>query len=140
MARSEPSGGRVPRPERGPFDFVNGSRRYGATPVRLDQRRRHRRVRDPLLRDGVYEASTGARATTRVKGADVDAAVPTALRETVFRFELVLRIIVTTHELLEREVLIEAALAAHLALLANEGRAETGPSRCTSSASAQAET
>jgi hypothetical protein len=36
---------------------------------------------------------------------------------TVFRFELVMRIIVTTHELLEREVLIDAALSAHVVLL-----------------------
>ena len=53
----------------------------------------------------------------------VDAAVRSALRETVFRFELVLRINVTTHDLLERETLIDAALSAHLALLASEGRA-----------------
>ena len=53
----------------------------------------------------------------------VDAAVRSALRETVFRFELVLRINVTTHDLLDREALIDAALSAHLALLASEGRA-----------------
>jgi len=40
----------------------------------------------------------------------VDAAVRSALRETVFRFELILRINVTAHELLDREVLIDAAL------------------------------
>jgi hypothetical protein len=44
------------------------------------------------------------------------------LRETVFRFDLVMRILVTTHDLLEREGLIEAALSAHVALLTTEGR------------------
>jgi hypothetical protein len=35
-----------------------------------------------------------------------------------------MRILVTTHDLLEREGLIQAALSAHLALLTTEGRAE----------------
>ena len=74
------------------------------------------------------EAASGARASRRGKRPEVvDAAVRSALRETVFRFELVLRINVTTHDLLERETLIDAALSAHLALLAllaSEGRAE----------------
>jgi hypothetical protein len=52
----------------------------------------------------------------------VDAAIRSALRETVFRFDLVMRILVTTHDLLEREGLIEAALSAHVALLTTEGR------------------
>src|SRR5450759_1037306 len=69
------------------------------------------------------EAARGARASLRGKRPEVvDAAVRTALRETVFRFDLVLRILVTTHELLEREGLIQAALSAHLALLTTEGR------------------
>jgi hypothetical protein len=69
------------------------------------------------------EAASGARASLRGKRPEVvDAAVRTALRETVFRFDLVLRILVTTHELLEREGLIQAALSAHLALLTTEGR------------------
>ena len=55
--------------------------------------------------------------------AQIDAAIRSALRETVFRFDLVMRILVTTHELLEREALIDAALSAHLALLTSEGRA-----------------
>jgi hypothetical protein len=70
------------------------------------------------------EAAAGARANLRGKRPEiVDAAVRTALRETVFRFDLVMRILVTTHDLLEREGLIEAALSAHLALLTTEGRA-----------------
>lgn len=54
-----------------------------------------------------------ARAPTAMRGKRpelVDAAVRSALRETVFRFELILRINVTAHELLDREVLIDAAL------------------------------
>jgi hypothetical protein len=72
-----------------------------------------------------HEAVSGVRASLRGKRPEiVDAAVRTALRETVFRFDLVMRILVTTHELLEREALIEAALSAHLALLTTEGRAQ----------------
>jgi hypothetical protein len=71
-----------------------------------------------------HEAANGARASLRGKRPEiVDAAIRSALRETVFRFDLVMRILVTTHELLEREGLIEAALSAHLALLTSEGRA-----------------
>jgi len=70
------------------------------------------------------EATSGARTSLRGKRPEViDAAVRTALRETVFRFDLVMRILVTTHDLLEREGLIEAVLSAHLALLTTEGRA-----------------
>jgi hypothetical protein len=74
------------------------------------------------------EAAHGARAAMRGKRPDVAAsAVRSALRETVFRFELVMRINVTTHELLEKEQLLDALFAAHLVLLANEtdrGRAD----------------
>jgi hypothetical protein len=52
----------------------------------------------------------------------VNAAVRGALRETVFRFELVMRINVTAHELIDREALIEAALSAHVALLRSEDK------------------
>jgi hypothetical protein len=70
------------------------------------------------------EAASGARASLRGKRPEViHAEVRTALRETVFRFDLVVRILVTTHELLDREGLIQAALSAHLALLTTEGRA-----------------
>ena len=50
----------------------------------------------------------------------VDAAVRRVLRETVFRFELVMRINVTTHELLDREELISALFASQLAMLLAE--------------------
>jgi hypothetical protein len=70
------------------------------------------------------EAATGARASLRGKRPEIlDAGIRSALREAVFRFDLVLRILVTTHELLDREGLIQAALSAHLALLTTEGRA-----------------
>ena len=71
------------------------------------------------------EAASGVRVSLRGKRPEiVDAGVRTALRETVFRFDLVMRILVTTHDLLEREGLIDTALSAHLALLTTEGRAE----------------
>jgi hypothetical protein len=72
-----------------------------------------------------HEAVSGVRASLRGKRPEVvDAAIRSALRETVFRFDLVMRILVKTHELIEREGLIDAALSAHLALLTSEGRAE----------------
>jgi hypothetical protein len=65
------------------------------------------------------QAARGARNATHGKRPEVVlAAVRCALRETVFRFELVVRINVTAHELLEREALIDAALAAQITLLA----------------------
>jgi hypothetical protein len=74
------------------------------------------------------EAAHGARTAMRGKRPElVEAAVRSALRETVFRFELVMRINVTAHELLDKEQLLDALFAAHLTLLANEdqkGRAE----------------
>jgi len=71
------------------------------------------------------EAVSGVRASLRGKRPEIiDGAIRSALRETVFRFDLVMRILVTTHDLLEREGLIEAALSAHLALLTSEGRAQ----------------
>ncbi|MGA2512946.1 MAG: hypothetical protein ABSG37_04950 [Candidatus Limnocylindrales bacterium] len=55
------------------------------------------------------EASEGARTRLRGKPAEqVRAAVHSALRETLFRYELVLRIYETTHELLDSEGLIDA--------------------------------
>jgi hypothetical protein len=67
------------------------------------------------------EAAGGVRASMRSKRQEsVSSAVRTALRETVFRFELVMRINITAHELLDREALIDAALAAHVSLLVTE--------------------
>jgi hypothetical protein len=65
------------------------------------------------------QAARGARNATHGKRPEVVlAAVRSALRETVFRFELVVRINVTAHEMLEREALIDAALAAQITFLA----------------------
>jgi hypothetical protein len=63
------------------------------------------------------EAVQGTRTAMRGKRPEVvAAAVRSALRETVFRFELVMCINVTAHELLDRESLIDAALSANLCL------------------------
>ena len=69
------------------------------------------------------EAAHGGRTFMRGKRPElVNAAVRSALRETVFRFELAMRINVTTKELLDREELISALFASQLAmLLAEEG-------------------
>jgi len=67
------------------------------------------------------EAYEGVHARLRGKPAEqVRRAVNSALRETVFRFELVLRIYVVTRELLDREALIDAALSAHASLATSE--------------------
>jgi len=76
------------------------------------------------------EAASSARAAGRGRPAEVtDAAVRAALRETIFRFELVMRINVTAHELMDRALLLYTALSAQLALLAGKDRAElrSGP-------------
>ena len=73
----------------------------------------------------VREAAQGARTAMRGKRPEVvNAAVRTALRETVFRFELVMRINVTAHDLLDHQTLLEALFAAHLALLLHDDRKE----------------
>ena len=67
------------------------------------------------------EAVRGARTANRGKRPElVDAAVRNALRETVFRFELVMKINVTTHDLLDREFLLEAVFAGQMAMLLND--------------------
>jgi hypothetical protein len=72
-----------------------------------------------------HEAVGGVRMSMRGKRPEVvDTAIRSALRETAFRFDLVMRLLVTSHELLEREALIDSALSAHVALLTSEGRPE----------------
>jgi hypothetical protein len=69
---------------------------------------------DRLARDAVH----GARTAMRGKRPElVEPAVRSALRETVFRYELVLRINVVAHDLVDREGLIDAALSAQVALV-----------------------
>lgn len=76
---------------------------------------------DRLCRD----ADVGIRASLRGKRPEViDAAVRNALLQTVFRYELVLRIYVAAQELLDRETLLEALFASQLALLARDERAQ----------------
>jgi len=76
---------------------------------------------DRLAREAVH----GARTAMRGKRPElVDAAVRSTLRETVFRYELVLRINVVAHELVGREGLIDAALSARVALVTGEGKRE----------------
>ena len=65
-------------------------------------------------------AVAGATAASRGRGAEAArAAVRAALAGTVFRFELAMRVVVTSQALLEHEVLIDAALAAHVSMLAS---------------------
>ena len=71
------------------------------------------------------EAERGVRTSMRGKRPEVvNAAVRSALRETVFRFELVMRTNVTVHDLLDHEVLLEALFASQLALLLHDRRKE----------------
>jgi hypothetical protein len=78
----------------------------------------------PPLDQLARAAANGARAGLKGKPhEEVGKAVDTATRETVFRFELVLRINVISHELIERELLLDAVFSAQLALLTTESRA-----------------
>ena len=70
-----------------------------------------------LCREATAGAKTGPGRRAREQ---TDAAVRTALQQTVFRFELVMRINVTALDLLDRERLVSAAITGHVALLANE--------------------
>jgi hypothetical protein len=71
------------------------------------------------------EADAGARASAKGKRSEaINEAARTAVRETVFRFDLVLRILVVSHERLDREALVDAVLAAQLALLMSMDKKE----------------
>jgi hypothetical protein len=76
------------------------------------------------------EADAGARASAKGRRAEeIATAARTAVRETVFRFELVLRITNVSHERMDREALVDAVLAAQLALLTSMDEKErTEPS------------
>jgi hypothetical protein len=78
-----------------------------------------------LLREAKAAAESDHRGLGR------EAAVRKALRETAFRFELALRLNVTTHDLLDRELLIEWGASACLALLASAPPAERQGERHT---------
>lgn len=67
------------------------------------------------------EAERSARATVGSRSPEqVNRAIHKARRETLFRFELVNRINVTAHEVLEKEELLRTAALAFLALLAGQ--------------------
>ena len=69
------------------------------------------------------EAANGVRARLRGKRPEVvNPAVRTALRETLLRYLLVIRLNRAAHDLLEREALIEKLLSAQLALATCEAR------------------
>jgi hypothetical protein len=73
----------------------------------------------------VRQAAAGARASTKGKRPElVNEAVGDAVRETVFRFDLVLRITNVSHERLDREALVDAVIAGQLGMLALVGDAE----------------
>jgi hypothetical protein len=79
---------------------------------------------DRLAREAVQRARTA----TRGKRPElVDAAVRSALRETIFRYELALRINVVAHELLDREQLLATLFASQLALLLSERDGKHSP-------------
>jgi hypothetical protein len=70
-----------------------------------------------------HDAATATRAALRGKPTDtVNTSVRKALRATIFRFQLVLRINVVAHEMIDRETLMYAVFAGQLALLAREDR------------------
>lgn len=71
------------------------------------------------------DAAGAIRTSLRGKPAEVvHAAVLKALRETIFRFDLVMRINVTAHELIEREALLYLVFAGQIAILVSDGRTE----------------
>lgn len=80
---------------------------------------------DRLLREAKATIKRGSTGRTT----DPDGPLRKVLLETAFRFELVLRINVTVHELLDREVLRSAALAANWGLLACVPQGSSDPSR-----------
>jgi hypothetical protein len=69
-----------------------------------------------------WEAAEAVRAQRRRSKGDVDAEVLRAVRGTLFRFQLVLRINVVAHEMIERETLVYAATTGQLAALASDDR------------------
>jgi hypothetical protein len=67
------------------------------------------------------DAAGSARTALRGKPAEVvDVAVRKALRETIFRFDLVMRINVSAHEMVEREALLYLVFAGQIALLVSD--------------------
>jgi hypothetical protein len=68
-------------------------------------------------------AADGARKRLRGQPQDeIAKAVDGAIRETVFRFQLVLRINTVSHELLDRQLLFDSVFSSRLELLAYQGQ------------------
>jgi hypothetical protein len=71
------------------------------------------------------EAQTSARSRSRGQPKeDIATAVRKALIETIFRAQLVMRINALTQEFIDREVLIDGALSAHLGLAVHAGKGQ----------------
>jgi hypothetical protein len=70
------------------------------------------------------EAASAARTEVKRPAEAVDEAVRRALRATIFRFELVIRINVVAHEMIDRETLIHLAFAGQVGVLISDERAE----------------
>lgn len=69
-----------------------------------------------LCREAVASARSGIKGRSKEQ---TDASVSGALQQTAFRFELVMGINVRTHEIMDRQVLVDAVLSAHLATLSS---------------------
>jgi hypothetical protein len=80
---------------------------------------------DRLAREAKSSATQQVRGQPRE---EADAAINRAIVETVFRFQLVLRINVLAQEFLDRELLIQGALGAYLALAISDGATADRPS------------
>jgi hypothetical protein len=70
------------------------------------------------------EAAEAVRAGRRSRTQDVETEVLRAVRGTLFRFQLVLRVNVVAHEMIESESLVYAALTGQLAALSRQDRKE----------------
>ncbi len=90
---------------------------------------------EPHPLDRLLRATLAAAKGTKSRKTDPDGAVHRALLQTAFRFELVMRINVATHELLDREVLRSAVLSANWGLLAAVPPSGDEPSRSARMAS-----
>jgi len=78
----------------------------------------------PINRLG-HAAADGARARMKGKPRDeIDRASDQAVRETLFRFHLVMRINTVCHDILERELLLTALFSTRMALLTRTPRAK----------------
>lgn len=69
-----------------------------------------------LCREAIAGAKVGAKGRAEEQ---TDAAVRVALQQTAFRFELVMRINSTTHEIIDRQMLVNAVICGHLAMLSS---------------------